>query len=128
MLYRLCTNIIVLMSTWEVRFIVPSKHKFKRALAKVLHVTDTSQNADTLEEKKCGGIEVPVTSDNLYTFSFADDQALGTQDEEVLKFMIRKLEEEYHKKEEKKGIKINLDKTEYLTTTEEETIDVEMED
>jgi len=73
---------------------------------------------------KCEGMGIPVRDSFLYTLSFADDQVVMAQDEEDLSFMVRKLEEEYTKN----GLEINLKKTEYLATTEEEVRDLEVDE
>lgn len=75
-------------------------------------------------KRKCEEMGVPIRDDHLYTLSFADDQVVIAQDEEDLSYMVRKLEEEY----KKNGLEMNLNKTEYLTTSSDALVNLEIED
>ncbi|CAG9829626.1 unnamed protein product [Diabrotica balteata] len=74
-------------------------------------------------ELKCEGLGVPIRNDHLYTLSFGDDQVIITQDEEDLSYMVRKLEE-YNIND----LGININKIEYLNTTQEPTRNLEVDD
>ncbi|XP_060522514.1 uncharacterized protein LOC132699683 [Cylas formicarius] len=53
---------------------------------------------------------IPLNNANIYTLSFADDQVIMAQDYDDVKYMMRKLIEEY----KKWGLEINLPKTRYM--------------
>ncbi|XP_072375573.1 uncharacterized protein [Diabrotica undecimpunctata] len=57
--------------------------------------------------------------ETLYTLHYADDQIVISQDKENLKYMARKLMEEY----KKWGLEVNLQKTQYLCIGGENTAD-----
>lgn len=60
--------------------------------------------------RKCKSMGLQVGDDTLYSLYFADDQVVIAEDEEDLSYMVRKLHEEY----ERAGLKMNLNKCEYL--------------
>lgn len=60
--------------------------------------------------KKCSGMGIEIGENCLFTLLFADDQVILANDEDDIEYMYRKLEEEFTTW----GLKINLDKTEYL--------------
>jgi Reverse transcriptase (RNA-dependent DNA polymerase) len=60
--------------------------------------------------RKCKNMGIEIGNDCLYTLIFADDQVIIATDEDDVQYMYRKLEEELIKW----GLKINIDKTEYL--------------
>jgi hypothetical protein len=53
---------------------------------------------------------IPIQNTYVYSLTFADDQVLLAQDHDDMKYMARKLKEEY----EKWGLNINLEKTKYV--------------
>ena len=61
-------------------------------------------------KRKCQPMGIPIQTTNVYSLSFADDQLLLVQDHGDLKYMARKLKEEY----EKWGLAINLEKAKYV--------------
>lgn len=48
-------------------------------------------------KRKCECMEVPIGIELLNTLRFADHQAIIAQDEEDLRFIVRKLDEEYNR-------------------------------
>lgn len=58
--------------------------------------------------KRIKGMEIPTGCENLYTISYANDQVVIAQDSFDLEFMLRKCYENW-------GMKININKTKYLT-------------
>lgn len=64
--------------------------------------------------RKCSKMGIQVGDTCLYNLLFADDQILIANDEYDVSFMVRKLLEEYSKW----GLKVNLNKTEYLCVGE----------
>lgn len=58
---------------------------------------------------------IPTENSTIYTLLFADDQLVIAQDYEDIEYMTRKLIEEYNKW----GLKINLEKTLYMSCGEE---------
>lgn len=64
-----------------------------------------------------------INDDNLFTLSFADDQLIFAGDEDDFSYILRKLNEEYHKW----GLKINFTETEYMVVGGKSK-DLELED
>lgn len=73
------------------------------------------QKALKLWCRKCAGMGIEIGNQCIYTLLFADDQVLIAGDEEDISFMTRKLFEEY----KKWGLKINFEKSEYLSCGED---------
>ena len=60
--------------------------------------------------RKCRNMGISIGNEKLFTLHFADDQVVFAEDEDDIGYMVRKLDEEY----EAWGLKINMEKTEYL--------------
>ncbi|XP_071644241.1 uncharacterized protein [Temnothorax longispinosus] len=58
----------------------------------------------------CCGMGIPVGQTTLFTLSFADDQAVFSQDSYDMKFMLKRLYQHY----EQWGLCVNTKKTEYM--------------
>lgn len=55
-------------------------------------------------------MRIPINKDYLFSLNFADDQVVMAQDSYDLKFMVKRLYDEYRKW----GLQVSLEKTEYL--------------
>ncbi|KAF2890792.1 hypothetical protein ILUMI_15381, partial [Ignelater luminosus] len=60
--------------------------------------------------RTCRNMGIDVHGEKLFTLHFADDQVIIAKDEGNIYYMLRKLDDEYHKW----GLTINTDKTEYI--------------
>ena len=75
-------------------------------------------------KNNCRGMGLTVNDVQIFSLSFADDQAVIAQDDYDLEFMIRRLYQEY----DRWGLQMSLTKTEYLVVNGDTKVEVHIDD